>query len=68
MQDPSSSHPTLMVREIIHQLPEEQRAVLVLVCGQGLSYEAAATRLAVPLPTLVHRLLKARKAIAQSLD
>ncbi len=68
MQDPSSSHPALTVREIIDQLSEEQRAVLVLVCGHCLSYEAAATRLGVPLPTLTHRLLEARKAIAQSLD
>jgi RNA polymerase sigma-70 factor (ECF subfamily) len=57
-----------MVREIIDQMPEEQRAVLVLVCGQGLSYEAAARRLAMPLPTLIQGLLEARKAIAQSLD
>jgi RNA polymerase sigma-70 factor (ECF subfamily) len=44
-------------------LPEEQRAALHLVAIEGLSYQAAATALGIPLGTLMSRLGRARAAL-----
>ena len=48
------------VRRAITQLPEEQRAVLLLVTVEGLSYRDAAESLGIPQGTLMSRLARAR--------
>lgn len=48
-------------------LPEEQRAVLTLVCVDGLSYAEAAAVLGIPAGTVMSRLSRARLAVAKRL-
>jgi len=45
------------------KLPAEQRALLVLVSVEGLSYQEAADALDIPLGTVMSRLSRARKAL-----
>jgi RNA polymerase sigma-70 factor (ECF subfamily) len=52
------------VRIAIDRLPEDQREVLLLVCGEGLSYRAAAALLEVPIGTVMSRLARARARLA----
>jgi RNA polymerase sigma-70 factor (ECF subfamily) len=52
-------------RAAIAALPEPQRAVLLLVTVEGLTYEAAADLLGVPLGTVMSRLARARVAVAR---
>ncbi len=47
----------------VMQLPEDQRAVLLLVVVEGLSYKEAADVLGVPLGTVMSRLSRARLAL-----
>ena len=56
------------VRRIANALPDEQRAVLMLVCVEELSYREAAGMLDIPIGTVMSRLARARLAIAQALD
>ncbi|MBM3567718.1 MAG: sigma-70 family RNA polymerase sigma factor [Alphaproteobacteria bacterium] len=55
------------VRKATAKLPEEQRAVLMLVCVEGLSYRDAADSLGVPIGTVMSRLARARAALAARL-
>ena len=55
------------VDRIVAQLPEEQRAVLLLVCAEGYSYKEAAESLGVPIGTVMSRLARARLAVAERL-
>src|SRR5690606_37857481 len=48
------------VRRIADALPDEQRAVLMLVCVEELSYREAAELLEVPIGTVMSRLARAR--------
>ena len=53
----------LLVRDLdraIARLPEEQRAVLLLVTLEEMSYEAVAQTLAIPIGTVMSRLSRAR--------
>jgi RNA polymerase sigma-70 factor (ECF subfamily) len=52
-------------RAAIAALPEAQREVLLLVTVEGLTYEAAADILGVPLGTVMSRLARARVAVAR---
>lgn len=52
-------------RTAIAALPEAQREVLLLVTVEGLTYEAAAEVLGVPLGTVMSRLARARVAVAR---
>ena len=52
-------------RAAIASLPEAQREVLLLVTVEGLTYEAAADVLGVPLGTVMSRLARARVAVAR---
>jgi RNA polymerase sigma-70 factor (ECF subfamily) len=52
-------------RAAIAALPEAQREVLLLVTVEGLTYEAAAEVLGVPLGTVMSRLARARVAVAR---
>lgn len=56
------------LRVAVGRLPIEQRQVLVMVALQGLSYEAAAHRLGVPLGTIRSRLFRARASLSAKLD
>lgn len=56
------------VRRAIYNLPEEQRAVVMLVSVEGLSYKEAAETLEIPMGTLTSRLVRARSALARMLN
>jgi RNA polymerase sigma-70 factor (ECF subfamily) len=53
---------------LVHALPPEQREVLVLVCVEDLSYREAAAVLDVPVGTVMSRLARARKKIADATE
>ena len=53
------------VRAAMTTLPEDQRAVLHLVCVEGLSYAETATALDIPRGTVMSRLSRARLALAK---
>lgn len=59
------AHLTLdRVRSFLGTLPEEQRAAVLLVAVEGLSYKEAAEALNVPIGTVTSRLGRARMAIS----
>lgn len=49
----------------LQALPPEQREVLVLVCIEDFSYREAADVLSVPIGTVMSRLARGRKALAE---
>jgi RNA polymerase sigma-70 factor (ECF subfamily) len=53
--------------EALTNLPDDQRAVLLLVCVEGLSYAEAADTLDVPKGTVMSRLARGRVALAKQL-
>lgn len=53
------------VQRAIDSLPQEQREVLVLVCGEDLTYREAADVLNVPIGTVMSRLARARKRLME---
>ena len=55
------------VRLAVDRLPPEQRAVLMLVTVDGLSYKEAADVVGVPVGTIMSRLARARVALHQQL-
>ena len=55
------------VQRAVATLPEEQRAILLLVCVEGQSYKAAAEVLEIPLGTVMSRLARARLAVGRAL-
>jgi RNA polymerase sigma-70 factor (ECF subfamily) len=57
---------TLMLRQvldIVMELPDEQRSVLLLVGVEGLTYREASETLGVPIGTIMSRLARARLAL-----
>lgn len=56
------------VRRAIYTLPDDQRAVILLVSVEGLSYKEAAETLEIPMGTLTSRLVRARTALARMMD
>src|SRR4051794_1420380 len=56
------------VRRVLATLPEEQRVVLVLVCGDGLSYKEAAEVLGIPVGTIMSRLSRGRVELQERLN
>jgi RNA polymerase sigma-70 factor, ECF subfamily len=56
------------VRRAISLLPPDQRATLMLVTVEGLSYKQAADVAGVPIGTIMSRLARARIALQQLLD
>ena len=66
--DPAAGNPEMsaLYMEIIaavEKLPDAQRAVMLLVAVEGLSYREAATVLDVPIGTVMSRLARARLTI-----
>ncbi len=55
------------VRRAIADLPEDQRAVLMLVTVDGLSYQEAADALGIPMGTVMSRLARARVRLTDTL-
>ncbi len=53
------------VRAFIWQLPEDQRAAILLVAVEGLSYQEASGVLGVPVGTVTSRLGRARMALRE---
>ena len=63
-ENPAEAHLTLdAVRRAIAWLPEDQRAVLLLVCADGFTYKEAAAALDIPIGTVMSRLARARLAL-----
>jgi RNA polymerase sigma-70 factor, ECF subfamily len=56
------------VRRAVDRLPPDQRATLMLVTVEGLSYKEAAAVVGVPIGTIMSRLARARLALQQHLD
>ena len=56
------------VRRQVAILPEDQRAALMLIAVEGLSYREASDILNVPMGTLASRLARARYALRAALD
>lgn len=54
------------VAQAIDGLPDEQREVLLLVCVEDLAYREAAEVLGIPIGTVMSRLSRARKALAEA--
>ncbi len=57
-----------IVQRAVAELSEDQRAVLLLVCVEGLSYKEAAGVLEIPLGTVMSRLGRARLAVGRALE
>jgi RNA polymerase sigma-70 factor (ECF subfamily) len=52
----------------LQRLPADQRAVLLLVAIEDMSYEDAATVLAIPLGTVMSRLSRARSRLRELME
>ncbi|MBA5685471.1 RNA polymerase sigma factor [Rugamonas apoptosis] len=64
--DPAQPSDRLAVRDLdaaLQQLPPEQRAVLLLVAVEELSYEQTAATLGIPLGTVMSRLSRGRERL-----
>src|SRR6266851_5608256 len=55
------------VRRALARLPAQQRAVLILVCVDGLSYKETAEILVIPLGTVASRVARARQALHEQM-
>jgi RNA polymerase sigma-70 factor (ECF subfamily) len=55
------------VRRAMAKLPEEQQAVLMLVCVEGQTYKEAAETLSIPIGTVMSRLARARVALVREM-
>lgn len=55
------------VNKEMRNLTDDQRALIALVCVDGLSYQEAADALQLPIGTVMSRLARARKALNAAL-
>jgi RNA polymerase sigma-70 factor (ECF subfamily) len=56
------------VEEEMLRLPDKERAILLLVCVEGLTYKEAAEILSVPIGTVMSRLARARLNLMRRID
>jgi RNA polymerase sigma-70 factor (ECF subfamily) len=56
------------VRGLIDILPEDQRAVLLLVCLEEMSYRDASEVLDIPVGTVMSRLSRARRTLIEAME
>jgi len=56
------------VRDKVALLPEDQRAVLLLIAVEGVSYKEASAILEIPMGTVTSRLARARASLVDLLD
>ncbi len=56
------------VRREVAKLPPDQRAVLMLVSVEGVSYKEAAEILEIPIGTVMSRLARARLALGRAIE
>lgn len=56
------------VADAMAQLPEEQRSALILVAVEGRSYAEVAEIMAIPIGTVMSRVARARKGLADKLQ
>lgn len=66
--DPASTVELKEVNQAITELPQDQRAVLVLVVNRGLSYQEAAQIMDSPVGTVRSRLSRARESLRARLN
>ena len=66
--DPELNMPYWQVIEAVGALPDAQRALLLLVAVEGLSYREAAEVLDIPIGTVMSRLARARLTIGESFE
>jgi RNA polymerase sigma-70 factor, ECF subfamily len=69
--EPASQEHRLMYQDVVNKLarlPEEQRAVLLLVAVEDLSYADAAKVLNIPVGTVMSRLSRARERLQQEVE
>jgi len=66
--DPTASRQLRELERALGELPEEQRQVILLVGLEGMSYEAAATILKVPVGTIRSRLSRGRDALRKLMN
>ena len=57
-----------IVQREVARLPEEQRLVLSLVTIEGMTYQEAADVLGIPTGTVMSRLARARKRLAEAIE
>jgi RNA polymerase sigma-70 factor (ECF subfamily) len=55
------------VMAALARLPDEQRTIVTLVCVEDMSYREVADILSIPIGTVMSRLSRARRALAQAL-
>ena len=55
------------VMSAMNELADDQRILVTLVCVEGLSYKEAAAVVGAPIGTVMSRLARARKALAESI-
>jgi hypothetical protein len=65
---PSGTDDALDLERCLQRVPPEQRAVLLLVSMEDLSYEEVASVLAIPVGTVMSRLSRARSRLRELLD
>jgi len=56
------------VRRALDELPEQQRSVLLMVALEGLSYQEVADTLGIPIGTVMSRLSRARRKLAEAVE
>ena len=56
------------VQRAFTQLPDEQRAVMLIVCVEGYTYREAAEILGIPIGTVMSRLARGRLALFETLQ
>lgn len=71
LAEPATQEQALSAKDVlraIDQLSEDQRAVMLLVAVEDLSYAEAATALDVPIGTVMSRLARGRERLRRILD